>query len=99
PISIIELVQCERKLNERQSMAYRIITSHFISRFLLKDGSEKPLRMLMTGPGGTGKTYTVNAVREVLEAYRSGHTIRYLAPTGSAAALINGMTVHKGLGI
>ncbi|KAF6755637.1 hypothetical protein DFP72DRAFT_760000, partial [Ephemerocybe angulata] len=86
-------------LNARQSIAYHIIANHFIQRFILKNSEEKPLVMLMTGPGGTGKTYTVNAVSEVLKAYKYGHAIRYLAPTGSAAALINGMTIHKGLGI
>lgn len=55
--------------------------------------------MLMTGPGGTGKTYVVNAVHSVMEHYGCGHIIRYLAPTGSTAMLINGVTIHKGLGI
>ena len=58
-----------------------------------------PLRMLMTRPGGTGKTHIVKAVQEVMRHYGAAHKIRYLAPTGSTAALIDGMTVHKGLGI
>ncbi|KAG2356231.1 hypothetical protein BDR07DRAFT_1202807, partial [Suillus spraguei] len=48
---------------------------------------------------GTGKTHVVKAVQRVMQHYGSAHPIRFLAPTGSAAALINGMTVHKGLGI
>ena len=55
--------------------------------------------MLLTGPGGTGKSHVVKTVHKVMEHYRVGHTIRFLAPTGSAASLIDGMTVHKGLGI
>ena len=55
--------------------------------------------MLMTSPRGTGKTYVVNAVQSVMVHYGCGHMIRFLAPTGSAATLIDGMTVHKGLGI
>ncbi|KIK25517.1 hypothetical protein PISMIDRAFT_48377, partial [Pisolithus microcarpus 441] len=51
------------------------------------------LLMLMTGPGGTGKTHIVKAVHSVMNHYGCGHIIRYLAPTGSAAALIDGMTV------
>jgi hypothetical protein len=31
--------------------------------------------------------------------YEYGHIIQFLAPTGSAAALIDSMTVHKVLGI
>ena len=61
--------------------------------------SENPLRMLMTGHGGTDKTYVVKALQKVMMMYGCEHRIRFLAPTGSAASLVNGMTVHKGLGI
>lgn len=53
----------------------------------------------MTGPGGTGKMFVVNTVKDLMTYYGCGHLIRFLAPTGGAAALIDGMTVHKGLGI
>ncbi|KAF6745861.1 hypothetical protein DFP72DRAFT_782162, partial [Ephemerocybe angulata] len=86
-------------LNTQQVIAYRIITDHFLRRFVMRDETVLPLRMLLTGPGGTGKTYVVNTVKKVMKAYRCDHTIRYLAPTGSAAALIDGMTIHKGLGL
>jgi len=39
------------------------------------------------------------AVQSVMQHYGCAHLIRFLAPTGSAAALIDGMTVHKGLGL
>lgn len=55
--------------------------------------------MLLTGPGGTGKTHVVKAVQKVMELYNTSHTIRFLAPTGTAASLIDGMMIHKGLGI
>ncbi|TEB26514.1 hypothetical protein FA13DRAFT_1588949, partial [Coprinellus micaceus] len=99
PVSIIDLVKHRRSLNSQQQLAYDIITGHFIRKFIIKSPAESPLRMLMTGPGGTGKTYVVNSVKEVMNSYACGHRIRYLAPTGSAAALIDGMTVHKGLGL
>lgn len=75
------------------------MTDHFLQRFVEKNPSERPLRMLMTGPGGTGKTYVVKALTEVMKAHGMSHKIRFLAPTGSAASLIDGMTIHKGLGI
>jgi hypothetical protein len=82
-------------------MAFHIISGHFITKFVkkVKDGGDSQLMMLMTGPGGTGKTHVVRAVQAVMQLYGCAHLIRYLAPTGSAAALINGMTVHKGLGL
>ncbi|KAF9077798.1 hypothetical protein BDP27DRAFT_1146940, partial [Rhodocollybia butyracea] len=57
------------------------------------------LRMLLTGPGGTGKTHVVKAVKKVMEHYGIDHYLRFVAPTGTAAALIEGTTIHKGLGI
>jgi len=55
--------------------------------------------MLLTGPGGTGKTHVVGAVNKLMSAYRGENRICYLAPTGGISKIINGMTVHKGLGI
>ena len=34
-----------------------------------------------------------------MKVYGHQHSICYLAPMGSAAKIISGMTVHKGLGI
>ncbi len=48
---------------------------------------------------GTGKTHVVHAVQEVMDLFACAHRIRYLAPTGTAAALIGGSTCHKGLSI
>ena len=70
-----------------------------------KSGINKPtdskyrryLSLLLTGPGGTGKTHVVKAIQRVMEAYGRAHNIRFLAPSGAAAALIDGMTIHKGL--
>lgn len=100
PCEVITKLGKERKLNEKQWLAFRIITQHFIKKYVEKcNQNENQLTMLMTGPGGTGKTYVINAVQSVMEHYGCGHSIHYLAPTGSAATLINGMTIHKGLGI
>ena len=97
---VIEKIGKECGLNEKQWVAYRIIARSFISRHVYKqDVKEEPLRMFMTGPGGTGKTHVVKAVQKVMEHYGVAHSIRFLAPTGSAATLIDGMTIHKGLGI
>ena len=92
-------VEHEFSLNTKQVHAFRIIAHHFLKRFILKIPTEKPLRMLMTGPGGTGKTHVVKALKKVMRFHGCEHKIRFLAPTGSAASLIDGMTIHKGLGI
>jgi hypothetical protein len=97
---IINNIGVNFNMNERQWIAFRIIAQSFIQRHVSKQYLDKdPLRMFMTGPGGTGKTHVVKAVREVMRHYGAAHQIRFLAPTGSTATLIDGMTIHKGLGI
>ncbi|PPQ75657.1 hypothetical protein CVT26_001814 [Gymnopilus dilepis] len=103
---LIERVITEEQLNRKQTMAFRIIVRAFLQ--MMQDdvsGVNKPtdphfkkyLSLLLTGPGGTGKTHVVKAVQRVMDAYGYGHRIRFMAPSGSAAALIGGMTIHKGL--
>lgn len=100
PAEVIQQIGERFQLNEKQWIAFRIIAEHFVHNYIEKQSDTSlPLTMLMTGPGGTGKTHVVKAVRAVMEYYDHGHIIRFLAPTGSAAALIDGMTIHKGLGI
>ena len=57
------------------------------------------MHLLLTGPGSTGKTHVVKGLRAVMAAYGCEHKILFLAPTGSAAALIDGITIHQRLGI
>jgi len=100
PAAVINKIGHEFHLNDKQWVAFRIISEHFVQNFIEKQSEmSAPLTMLMTGRGGTGKTHVVKAVRAVMEYYGYGHIIWFLAPTGSAAALIDGMTIHKGLGI
>ncbi|KAH7909516.1 hypothetical protein BJ138DRAFT_977510, partial [Hygrophoropsis aurantiaca] len=60
---------------------------------------QEQLHMLLTGPGGTGKSHVVGALHALMSRYGKGHLLRFLAPTGSAAANIDGMTVHKAFGL
>lgn len=103
PLDDIDEISRLCGLNKEQDLAFRIVGEHFMGS-LVTDASgtsppAKPLRMFMTGPGGTGKTWVVRALKMLMDKHHQGHRIRYLAPTGSAAALIDGTTVHTGLGI
>jgi hypothetical protein len=113
--NILDKVEHEYSLNHKQHIAFWIAASKFIQdhqahlhRVSSQDDSQSlgpgfqtvpPMRMFMTGPGGTGKTHVVKALHAVMAAHGCKHQIQFLAPTGSAAALIDGMTIHKGLGI
>ena len=73
---VINKVGNNFKLNEKQWMAFRIIAQSFVWRYV--EGVEwdaEPLRMLMTGPGRTGKTHIVKAVQQVMDHYGCAHKI------------------------
>ncbi|KAF9061028.1 hypothetical protein BDP27DRAFT_1149306, partial [Rhodocollybia butyracea] len=90
------------KLNTKQLHAFHIICSSIINRHIFSKSNmyvHEALRLFLTGPGGTGKTHVVKAVKELMRHFGIDHTIRFIAPTGGAACLIDGTTIHKGLGI
>lgn len=99
----VDEIRQKHALNKMQSVAYNVIANSYIDlqdkRSAALEADHKPLRLFLTGPGGTGKTHIVNCVKEMMGLYNASHRIRFLAPTGSAAALIDGMTIHRGLGI
>lgn len=97
----LKSVEHEFTLNKEQCIAFRITARrlHEILLAPLGASKNKPLRMMMTGPGGTGKTHVVNALYALMKQYNCGYKIRFLAPTGAAAVLIGGQTIHSGFGI
>ena len=103
PSSVAETLHAVAKkfsLNEKQTMVYNIIARRFVDQHVFKvENKGEPLRMLMTGPGGTGKTHAVRALQELMKLYKLQHLIRFLGPTGTSAKQIGGTTIHKGLGL
>ena len=96
----VEEIANEFRLNRKQRMVYDIVAHKFIDQHVLKVAdSGKPLRMLMTGPGGTGKMHAVRALQKLMGLHNLQHLIRFLSPTGSSAKQIGGTTIHKGLGL
>ena len=70
-------------LNDKQRLAFDIITSQ-------NDDNAKPVHLIVSGTAGTGKTYLISAVKQVLGAHRI-----VTATTGIAAFSINGQTLHS----
>ena len=58
----------------------------------VRKGASTPARVLLHGPGGCGKSVVVRAVATLLR--EEGHGVAIAAPTGCAAFLINGCTLH-----
>ncbi|KAG1856187.1 hypothetical protein C8R48DRAFT_608445, partial [Suillus tomentosus] len=76
------------KDNLEQEMSFRIIGEHFI-----QDNVEQ-LLMFITGIGGSGKSHVIRAVVELFKRCGAPEKLVLSAPTGSAAILINGYTIH-----
>lgn len=92
----VELVANTTKkflLNQDQEQAFRIISNH-----AMMEGPDK-LEMYMGGMGGTGKSQVIKALMHLFEGRKENHHFLVVAPTGAAAALLNGSTYHLVLGI
>ena len=81
------------QLNSEQERAFRIISNHAMM--------EKPekLCMYLGGMGGTGKSQVIKALMHFFNERKENHRFIVVAPTGAAAALLNGSTYHSVLGI
>ena len=71
-------------LQGRQLEVYTTVKDHFDSN------SPTPLRMIITGTAGTGKSYLIQCIRLLL-----GDTLKVAAPTGVASFIIEGTTLHS----
>ena len=80
-------------LNEEQERAFRIIANHASSL------APEPLKLYLGGMGGTGKSQVIKAVIDLFNKREESYRFIVLAPTGTAAALLNGSTYHRVLGI
>ena len=72
--------------SEMQKLAYDIVKSHFDDL----SSEKEPLCLVINGVAGTGKSYLINAIRNLLQSKYAVAT-----PTGKAAYNIRGVTVHS----
>jgi ATP-dependent DNA helicase PIF1 len=75
------------KLNDSQAFIYRVVADHHRRR---QAGPVEPLRALVCGTAGSGKTWLIRALKQEL-----GAACLVLAPTGVAADNIGGCTYHS----
>uniref|UniRef100_A0A1X7U1S2 ATP-dependent DNA helicase n=1 Tax=Amphimedon queenslandica TaxID=400682 RepID=A0A1X7U1S2_AMPQE len=71
-------------LQGRQRDVYDTVKAHFES------GNDDPLHIIVNGTAGTGKSYLINCLRLLL-----GTSLKVAAPTGVAAFIIEGRTLHS----
>ncbi|KAG2004898.1 ATP-dependent DNA helicase PIF1 [Coprinopsis cinerea AmutBmut pab1-1] len=83
----------EYSLNKEQERAFKIVANHAACL------APKQLLMYLGGMGGTGKSQVIKSLISMFEKKRESHRFIVLAPTGTAAALLNGSTYHSMLGV
>ena len=84
--SVIPLVDRVSQLTENQRALYTCVKTHFESTVTPID----PLRIIVHGTAGTGKSFVIAALVDLL-----GEACATIAPTGVAASNIDGRTIHS----
>ena len=79
-------------LNGEQKRAFHIISNH------ASETCPEQLKIYLGGMGGTGRTWVIKALISMFDHRQENHRFIVLAPTGTAAALLNGSTSHLILG-
>jgi ATP-dependent DNA helicase PIF1 len=69
-----------------QRFVYDIVNTHFNSI----SSNREPLRLIIVGVAGTGKSYLINALRNLLQG-----KCTVTATTGKASYNIRGVTIHS----
>jgi len=83
----------EYGLNKEQERAFTIVAEHSMLQ------NADPLRMFITGPGGTGKSRVIKALKDWFDRRDQQRRFRLASFTGVAANNIDGMTLHSALSL
>jgi hypothetical protein len=89
-VGIIEQLIAEQGMsdNPEQARALRIIGKHVLEK------SSEQLLMYISGVGGTGKSHVISSVHKLFHKLGRDRELLLSAPTGIAAVLIGGYTIH-----
>ncbi|KAJ7581706.1 hypothetical protein C8J56DRAFT_793248, partial [Mycena floridula] len=84
-------------LNKRQRLAFLLkITNRMES---VRTDDRKPHRLIIAGPGGTGKSHIYDALRAFYNDLGIISELTFTAPTGVSASNIEGSTIHSELSL
>ncbi|KAM4063422.1 PIF1-like helicase [Hirsutella rhossiliensis] len=85
-------------LNKRQSIAFLIICRQLDLMQQTDGGDACQLRQFVGGEGGTGKSRIIEALVELFSKKSLSNRLLITATSGTAAARINGITIHSACG-
>jgi ATP-dependent DNA helicase PIF1 len=77
-------------LSTMQRKAFDIVHAHTFGHL-----QEEQLLMVIVGTAGTGKSYLINAIRQLFKDQGCTSAVKITAPTGIAAANIRGSTIFS----
>ncbi len=84
-LSAISIKVDSSKLQGKQLEAFDVVNKHFSCH-----NQQQPLKMIVSGTAGTGKSYLIGCLHELL-----GEKLCIMAPTGAAAYDVHGHTLHS----
>jgi hypothetical protein len=95
-----ELVASEQ-LNHRQSLVLNRVAHHLQTTDETNNHSTENNQLLLYvgGSGGVGKSWLIQAINKLFSRMEDQLSLCVTASTGSAAANINGRTIHSAVGI
>ena len=90
---------CPLSLNENQKAIVGLVL-HTLFNFVENTEYYHPLRLVVSGTAGTGKSYVIKCLqRLVRQVFEANDAIQVITPTGNAAYLVQGSTAHSFLGV
>ena len=100
----VSLEECVSMMNVDQTCIFQNVKHHLVHQEkheakACQCSDLKPLHMFLSGVGGTGKSFLIEAIRQQVAAIwkekTDGLTCAVAAPTGLAAFNVGGVTIHR----
>ncbi|KAM4067799.1 PIF1-like helicase [Hirsutella rhossiliensis] len=85
-------------LNYLQTMALQLVCV-FLDNYAANPDSAGQHLQYTGGPGGTGKSRIIDALKDVFAARNQPHLLQITGTSGSSAAQIGGTTIHSACGL
>ncbi|KAJ6501696.1 hypothetical protein C8R47DRAFT_958390, partial [Mycena vitilis] len=85
-------------LNRKQRLAFFLKIDDRM-KSVTPNPDRKPFRLIIAGPGGTGKSHIYDALKAFYDEIGSLRELNFTAPTGVSASNIHGTTVHQELAL
>ena len=82
-------------MNSDQRLVFDIVMNT-LNHFSQGNENFEPLRMVVSGFAGSGKSYLIKCFTEAVRTlYQSNKSVQILCPTGNSANIICGVTLHS----